>query len=117
MNRRELFKGASALGLVTLPGGVEMALAQRSVARSSIAVAPAKVTGSKTREVLSLNKGWRIVNGDIPFPKVMGHGWSYANAKAGRAQGAANADCDDSETASRCPMTLSAFNQSNPMPT
>ncbi len=49
------------------------------------------------REVLSLNGGWRFHDGDIAFPKVMGYGWTYANAKAGNAQGAAAPGYDDSE--------------------
>ncbi len=47
-------------------------------------------------ERLSLDKGWRFHQGDIPFPVITGHGMSYANAKAGRAWGAAAPDFDDS---------------------
>ena len=43
-------------------------------------------------ERVSLNQGWRFHLGDIPFPKIKGHGWSYANAKAGSAWGAASPD-------------------------
>jgi beta-galactosidase len=46
---------------------------------------------------LSLDQGWRFHLGDVPFPKVRGHGWSYANAKAGVAQGAASPEYDDSD--------------------
>lgn len=48
------------------------------------------------REVLSLDKGWRFHLGDIPFPLVKGHKDTYNNAKAGRANGAAAIDYDDS---------------------
>lgn len=40
-------------------------------------------------ERLSFDKGWRFHEGDIPFPVITGHGMSYANAKAGKAWGAA----------------------------
>jgi beta-galactosidase len=49
------------------------------------------------REKLSLDRGWRFHLGDIPFPVVTGHDPSYANAKAGKAWGAAAPDYDDSE--------------------
>ena len=50
-----------------------------------------------TRERLSLDRGWRFHLGDIPFPVVTGHEASYANAKAGKAWGAAAPDYDDSD--------------------
>lgn len=46
---------------------------------------------------LLLDTGWRFHLGDIPMPKIVGHGWSYGNAKAGAAQGAAAVDYDDSD--------------------
>lgn len=46
---------------------------------------------------LSLDRGWRFHQGDIPFPEIKGHGWTYASAKAGNAQGAAASDYDDSD--------------------
>ncbi len=49
------------------------------------------------RERLSLDEGWRFLQGDVPLPAIKGHGASYANAKAGEAQGPANADYDDSQ--------------------
>ncbi|KQV58944.1 beta-galactosidase [Caulobacter sp. Root343] len=48
-------------------------------------------------ERLSLGQGWRFHLGDVPFPKIRGHGWSYANAKAGNAGGAASPEYDDSD--------------------
>lgn len=42
-----------------------------------------------------LDGGWRFNLGDIPMPVIKGGGWSYANAKAGNAQGAAASDFDD----------------------
>ena len=49
------------------------------------------------RERLSLDRGWRFHLGDIPFPVISGHEPSYANAKAGKAWGAAAPDYDDSD--------------------
>ncbi|MEO5773588.1 MAG: beta-galactosidase GalA [Sphingomicrobium sp.] len=44
-----------------------------------------------------LEKGWRFHLGDIPPPKILGHGWTYDSAKAGAAQGAAAVSYDDSD--------------------
>ena len=49
------------------------------------------------REHLSLDRGWRFHLGDIPFPVITGHDMSYANAKAGKAWGAAAPDFDDTD--------------------
>lgn len=49
------------------------------------------------RERLSLDEGWRFLQGDVPLPAIKGHGASYANAQTGEAHGPANADFDDSE--------------------
>lgn len=46
---------------------------------------------------LSLDRGWRFHEGDIPFPVIKGHNQSYANAKAGRSWGAAAPEYDDSD--------------------
>ncbi|TWI94807.1 beta-galactosidase [Mucilaginibacter frigoritolerans] len=46
---------------------------------------------------LSFDKGWSFHLGDVPFPVITGHGMSYANAKAGRAWGAAAPEFDDSD--------------------
>jgi hypothetical protein len=50
---------------------------------------------SDVHERLSLDNGWRFNMGDIPFPVIKGHNLTYANAKAGRAWGAAAPDYDD----------------------
>lgn len=47
------------------------------------------------REVLSLDKGWRFHQGDIPSPVIKGHNETYRNAKAGRVSGAASTGYDD----------------------
>lgn len=44
-----------------------------------------------------LDRAWQFHQGDIPFPVIKGHGWSYANAKAGQAQGPAATNFDDSD--------------------
>ncbi|CAL4867196.1 Beta-galactosidase BoGH2A [Asticcacaulis sp. MM231] len=86
MNRRDLFKSASAL--------VAMGLLPQTVFAGANGP-QAAVAGP--RETLLLNKGWRFFDGDIPFPTIMGHGWTYNAAKAGSAQGAAATGYDDSE--------------------
>ena len=50
---------------------------------------------NSARERLLLDRGWRFHRGDIPFPKLISHSDSYANAKAGRAFGAAAPEHDD----------------------
>jgi len=87
MNRRQLMIGTAAVW-----GGLSYESSAWS-ATSRLVEAPS----AGPREVLSLNAGWRFYDGDIAFPKVMGHGWTYANAKAGNAQGAAAPGYDDSE--------------------
>lgn len=57
-----------------------------------LSVAQEKVT---SREVLSLDKGWRFHKGDIPFPVVKGHNETYRNTKAGGVVGAAAINYDD----------------------
>ncbi|MGO9114360.1 MAG: hypothetical protein ACLP9L_34525 [Thermoguttaceae bacterium] len=48
------------------------------------------------RQRLSLDRGWLFHEGDIPFPVIKGHQFSYNNAKAGQAWGAAAPNFDDS---------------------
>ncbi|MCU6501317.1 DUF4982 domain-containing protein [Rugamonas sp. A1-17] len=47
-------------------------------------------------ERLSLDAGWRFLQGDVALPTIKGLGASYLSSKAGEAQGPANADFDDS---------------------
>lgn len=54
------------------------------------------LAATDTREVLSLDQGWRFNLGDIPMPVIKGHSDSYNNAKAGKAWGAAAQDYDAS---------------------
>jgi beta-galactosidase len=64
---------------------------------SSAAVAAAATMPAGLRETLSLDHDWRFFEGDVPFPKIMGHEPSYSNAKAGKAWGAAAPEFDDSD--------------------
>jgi len=50
-----------------------------------------------SRERLSLDEGWRFLQGDVPLPQIKGHGASYANAQTGQADGPRNTDFDDSQ--------------------
>ena len=87
MNRRDLFKGASGLALLSTLPVVAHAQAQISGA------APA----SEVRETLSLDKGWRFFEGDIPFPESIGNSATYDSTKTGAAGGAAGLNFDDTE--------------------
>ncbi len=48
------------------------------------------------RERLSLDAGWRFLQGDVAPPSIKGLGASYMSTKAGEAHGPANPDYDDS---------------------
>jgi beta-galactosidase len=64
---------------------------------ANFAQAANTATADASRERLSLDRGWLFHLGDVPMPVVKGHGWSYANAKAGNAWGAAGTEYDDSD--------------------
>lgn len=72
-------------------------LVQTSAANPAIAQSTWDGAQQKTRERLSLDRGWLFHLGDIPFPEIKGQTASYENAKAGRAWGAAAPDADDSD--------------------
>jgi beta-galactosidase len=82
LNRRDFLKSAGALAATNVIG-------------TPPAVAATEAPAS--RVVLSLNRGWRFHEGDIPFPVISGHGNTYNHAKAGAASGAASPTFDDSE--------------------
>src|SRR5450432_3266973 len=63
-----------------------------ALAQDSAPTTPA-ATG---RERLSLDRGWLLHEGDIPFPVIIGHQQSYNKAKAGNSWGAASPSFDDS---------------------
>jgi hypothetical protein len=84
-------------GLQGLKGFLLLALVMGSGALRAQDSAPAASApqAPQGRERLSLDKGWRFHLGDVPFPVITGHEASYANAKAGKAWGAAAPDYDD----------------------
>jgi beta-galactosidase len=61
------------------------------------ALLTAAVAQAGPRERLSLDEGWRFLQGDVPLPAIKGHGASYANAQTGQADGPRNTDFDDSQ--------------------
>lgn len=87
LSRRDFLKSAGALATTSVFG-------QSTAYAAAVLGRPADAPG---RAVVSLNKGWRFHEGDIAFPVIRGHGWTYANAKAGNAGGAAAPNFDDSE--------------------
>ena len=68
----------------------------RTFAACLIALA-ATCCGPAAAERLSLDAGWRFLQGDVPLPSITGHGASYRSAQTGEAHGPANADYDDSD--------------------
>ncbi len=82
MNRRELFKGASGLALLSLLPSYG---------------AQAQTTVASGREALSLDKGWRFFEGDVAFPEPIGNSATYDSTKTGAAGGAAALNFDDTE--------------------
>lgn len=61
-----------------------------------LAAAPLRAARAAAPERLSLDAGWRFLQGDVALPSIKGQGASYMSTKAGEAQGPANADYDDS---------------------
>ncbi len=88
MNRRELFKSASALAVAGL-------LPQAAFAGTN----GPDVPDQGPRQTLLLDKGWRFHDGDIAMPVLITHDQTYNAAKAGRALGAASPAYDDSDWA------------------
>lgn len=88
---KQLFRSLCWLAALV---GLLANLAQANIAKTNSTQAdPSKADG---RERLSLDRGWLFHLGDIPMPVVKGHGFSYGNAKAGNAWGAAGTEFDDS---------------------
>jgi beta-galactosidase len=106
MHRRDFLRAASAATITAAAGDAAFAkvatpaaTANGTAAVGSQVAAPVDAANplvARTRMRLSLDRGWRFHLGDIPFPRVTGHGWTYANAKAGSAWGAASPNHDDS---------------------
>ncbi|MFS2027020.1 beta-galactosidase GalA [Massilia sp. CT11-137] len=72
------------------------AVLHRLLTACAVLLATLQPAHAAPRERLSLDAGWRFLQGDVPLPAIKGHGASYLNAKAGEAQGPANTDYDDS---------------------
>ena len=87
LNRRDLFKGASGLALMSTP--VQHG---RRMRRFRV-----RLPASEVRDTLSLDKGWRFFEGDIPFPEPIGNSATYDSTKTGAAGGAAALNFDDTE--------------------
>jgi beta-galactosidase len=92
MDRRNLLK-AAAVGVAGL------AEPYTSWASSPATAPEGDGAPGSPRQVLSLNKGWRFFDGDIPFPVPQDMDQTYNNAKAGLTGGAAGVAFDDSEWA------------------
>ncbi|MFP5391888.1 MAG: beta-galactosidase GalA [Gammaproteobacteria bacterium] len=109
LNRRDFLKSAGALA--TTSALAEFATAHAAPPAATPArLATSVAAGPSGRAVVSLNKGWRFHEGDIPFPVITGHGATYGNAKAGAANGAAAPSFDDSEWSSvRLPHDFASF--------
>jgi beta-galactosidase len=94
MHRRHFLLGTGATaaaiplsGMVPLLAGTGKALASSPKVPMAVASGP--------RQILSLNRGWRFHEGDIPFPELLRHEETYENAKAGISFGAASPAYDD----------------------
>src|SRR5471032_2514066 len=61
-----------------------------------LACAALGVFRAQAAERLSLDAGWRFLQGDVALPSIQGHGASYLSAQTGEAHGPAKADYDDS---------------------
>jgi beta-galactosidase len=101
MKRREFI--AAAGSVAALAPAAEAASAGAGVGPHPDLPMPAPRTVLPSRHEpdepgrLLLDRAWQFHQGDIPFPEVKGHGWTYANAKAGQAQGPAATNFDDSD--------------------
>jgi len=93
MDRRNLLKAAAVVGVAGMaePYTVWASSSSPSPEGDGAPISP--------RQVLSLNKGWRFFDGDIPFPVPQTMDQTYDNAKAGLTGGAAGVAFDDSEWA------------------
>lgn len=91
MNRRELMQAASAIGVAGFIPGISLAQTMADITASSFP------EPSTVRETLSLDKGWRFHEGDIPIPWPTSNSNTYDWTKTGNAGGAAATAYDDSQ--------------------
>jgi beta-galactosidase len=101
MKRREFIAAASSVAVLAPAAGAEAASPGTGPHPDLPMPAPRTVLPSRQEPDepgrLLLDRAWQFHQGDIPFPEVKGHGWTYANAKAGQAQGPAATNFDDSD--------------------
>ena len=101
MKRREFIAAAGSVAALATAAGAHAASPETRPHPDLPMPAPRTVLPSRQEPDepgrLLLDRAWQFHQGDIPFPGVKGHGWSYSNAKAGQAQGAAATNFDDSD--------------------
>ena len=101
LKRREFMVAAGSVAAMAPVAGVEAARAGTGPhpglpMPASRTVLPSRPEPDEPGRLL-LDRAWQFHQGDIPSPEIKGHGWSYSNAKAGQAQGAAATNFDDSD--------------------
>jgi beta-galactosidase len=101
MKRREFLATAGTVAGLTPAAGARAATAQAAPAPDLPMPAPRTVLPPRNAPDepgrLLLDRAWQFHQGDIPFPEIKGHGWTYSSAKAGQAQGPAATNFDDSD--------------------
>lgn len=101
LKRREFMVAAGSVAAMAPVAGAEAASVRTGPhpglpMPASRTVLPPRPEPDEPGRVL-LDRAWQFHQGDIPAPEIKGHGWSYSNAKAGQAQGAAATNFDDSD--------------------
>ncbi|WP_184648727.1 beta-galactosidase GalA [Sphingopyxis sp. JAI128] len=101
MKRREFIASAGFVAALAPAVGVEAASLKAGRHHHLPMPAPRTVLPSRQEADepgrLLLDRAWQFHRGDIPFPEIKGHGWTYSSAKAGQAQGPAATNFDDSD--------------------
>ena len=101
LKRREFMVAAGSVAAMAPVAGAEAASVRTGPhpglpMPASRTVLPSRPEPDESGRLL-LDRAWQFHQGDIPAPEIKGHGWSYSNAKAGQAQGAAATNFDDSD--------------------
>ena len=101
MQRRQFLAAAGSAAALATTTATEAATAGTR-ADDDLPMPPARTilpprSESDEPDRLLLDRAWQFHQGDIAFPEIKGHGWTYASAKAGQAQGAAATNFDDSD--------------------
>ena len=95
MNRREWLQTASAVSVAGLVPASSWAQSGAQTQGTTGQIASSFPELSSVRETLSLDRGWRFFEGDIPFPQPIGNSETYDSTKTGAASGAASKTFDD----------------------